>query len=349
MRSFFVSILLVFLNHFSYATFAPDTLVHTPHDFVLMRDLQPDQTILSYDEQNHSLASGAIQNISSYQTMHAYKVTFDDGTYFVTTPEQRLMLASRRSSKRAKTEYGSHTWCEVKDLVPGDRLMCHDMSLRSQRTKTDNKFVTVSKIEPLDDEISLHEVAVIPHHTLLVTERGIIAHNFVVAMVPSLAASIWAGIVTAGVMGSVFELARRSFSKGGNFFAKQGSDSSDNDYDYSYASSPPPPKDPRNRDRYENMYEVFKRAPRGRKLREAVRSIHRSYKNDSKIYRAIKDIPELHIKKGDLLYLDRMHGDHIEVFDKRGKVLRTILNMDGTQNFLKIEQAGIRDIVEWIR
>jgi len=49
------------------------------------------------------------------------------------------------------------------------------------------------------------------------------------------------------------------------------------------------------------------------------------------------------------LYLDKLHQDHIEVFTPNGKSVRTILNMDGTQNLEKIEQAGIRDIWEWIR
>lgn len=109
------------------------------------------------------------------------------------------------------------------------------------------------------------------------------------------------------------------------------------------------PKNPRNNDKYENMYEVFARAPIGKRLKEVVKDAGRRYK-DSKMYRAIKDVEEFGIKQDDWLYLDKMHKDHIEVFTKSGKDLRTILNMDGTQNLNKIVQTrGTRDILEWIR
>lgn len=108
------------------------------------------------------------------------------------------------------------------------------------------------------------------------------------------------------------------------------------------------PKNPRNNDKYENMYEVFARAPIGKKLKDAVKDAARRYK-DSKMYRVIKDVEEFGIKKDDWLYLDKMHKDHIEVFCKKGRPLRTVLNMDGTQNLDKLRQAGKRTIEPWIK
>ena len=40
----------------------------------------------------------------------------------------------------------------------------------------------MSAIEILDDEISLCHVAVTPYNTLLITERGIVAHNHPIAV-----------------------------------------------------------------------------------------------------------------------------------------------------------------------
>jgi filamentous hemagglutinin len=85
-----------------------------------------------------------------------------------------------------------------------------------------------------------------------------------------------------------------------------------------------------------------------KKLKEAVEGTRFAY-DGSKIFRAIKDLREYGVKKGDWLYLDKMHGDHIEVFIKSGKALRTILNIDGTQNMKKLAQAGVRDILKYIR
>ena len=43
-----------------------------------------------------------------------------------------------------------------------------------------------------------------------------------------------------------------------------------------------------------------------------------------------------YLKKGDHFYLDAMHMDHIEVFDKFGN-FKTILNLDGTVNIAKVK------------
>jgi filamentous hemagglutinin len=78
-------------------------------------------------------------------------------------------------------------------------------------------------------------------------ERGIIAHNFVIATVPPLVTSIWAGVVTAGVMGGVIW----------NFFAKKNGDNSDS-YDesnnYTYTYFPPPPKKPNDEDKFKSKH-----------------------------------------------------------------------------------------------
>ena len=119
----------------------------------------------------------------------------------------------------------------------------------------------------------------------------------------------------------------------------------------STSCSTPPPEDPRNKTKYENMEQVFERAPVGKVLEKSVEPTKFSYNNCSKIYRVIRNIKELGLKKGDWLYLDKMHGDHIEVFKRCGKVVRTILNMDGTHNVKKYKQAleECRRITKWIK
>ena len=49
------------------------------------------------------------------------------------------------------------------------------------------------------------------------------------------------------------------------------------------------------------------------------------------------------LKKGDHYYLDTLHGDHLEVFDKNGKFLK-VLNLDGTENAAKTAAAVGRSI-----
>ena len=47
---------------------------------------------------------------------------------------------------------------------------------------------------------------------------------------------------------------------------------------------------------------------------------------------------ELIFDIGDQFYLDALHKDHLEVFNKRGKIV-TVLNLDGTVNAKKASQA----------
>jgi|GEM_PF-2289191 len=108
------------------------------------------------------------------------------------------------------------------------------------------------------------------------------------------------------------------------------------------------PEKPRCTVKYASMKEVFKKAPIGKILEAALVKTTRLFENYCIMYRAIKDIVEFGIQKGDWLYLDKKHYDHIEVFDKLGRTLRTILNMDGTRNQDKINLAKTRDIIDWI-
>ena len=49
------------------------------------------------------------------------------------------------------------------------------------------------------------------------------------------------------------------------------------------------------------------------------------------------------LNKGDLDYLDGLHMDHLEVFDRRGK-FREVLNLDGLKNETKIISGAGRDM-----
>ena len=72
-------------------------------------------------------------------------------------------------------------------------------------------------------------------------------------------------------------------------------------------------------------------------LKSSVRKTKRQYDGQT-IYEVVdKRIPGL--KKGDQLYLDGLHKDHIEVFDKRGR-FRKVINLDGSKNIIKSD-AGV--------
>lgn len=89
-----------------------------------------------------------------------------------------------------------------------------------------------------------------------------------------------------------------------------------------------------------NMNEFFQ-TEFGRKLKQSLRKTKIQY-NGQTVYEVIdKSIPGL--KKGDLIYLDSLHMDHLEVFDRRGK-FREVLNLDGLKNETKTISGAGRNI-----
>ncbi|MCI1005424.1 hemagglutinin [Herbaspirillum sp. C7C8] len=84
------------------------------------------------------------------------------------------------------------------------------------------------------------------------------------------------------------------------------------------------------------MKEFFGKTSFGEEVRKNVRKSNATYDGQS-IYVAQKPIGK-EIRKGDRLYLDGIHKDHLEVFDSTGKI-HTVLNLDGTVNFKKRDLA----------
>ncbi|WP_233238772.1 hypothetical protein [Bordetella sp. LUAb4] len=71
-----------------------------------------------------------------------------------------------------------------------------------------------------------------------------------------------------------------------------------------------------NRNAVRNMAELLRRPGFGNDLKNESEKTGQQYQGQS-IYKATDDIGG-HIRRGDLFYLDGMHKDHIEVFDKKG-------------------------------
>ena len=89
-----------------------------------------------------------------------------------------------------------------------------------------------------------------------------------------------------------------------------------------------------------NMQEFFE-TDFGEQLKKSVRKTKRHYDGQA-IYEVVdKSIPGL--KKGDQIYLDGIHKDHIEVFDKRGR-FKKVINLDGLVNDIKTKSALGRNI-----
>lgn len=89
--------------------------------------------------------------------------------------------------------------------------------------------------------------------------------------------------------------------------------------------------------RVNNMKEFFE-LPFGRMLHPHSLKTSYQYQKFSIIYKLTENIPGTRLKKGYFYYLDRLHGDHLEVFDKQLRVA-AVYNLDGTFNMAKFESA----------
>ena len=89
-----------------------------------------------------------------------------------------------------------------------------------------------------------------------------------------------------------------------------------------------------------NMDEFFKTAF-GKSIKGNVKKTKQRFHEQS-IYVVTKEVSP-YLKKGYKLYLDNLHKDHLEVFDKNGK-FKLVLNLDGTLNQDKTKKAEGRSL-----
>jgi len=90
-----------------------------------------------------------------------------------------------------------------------------------------------------------------------------------------------------------------------------------------------------------NMGEFLKQPGFGSTVKDNTQKTNQQYQGQT-IYKATDNIGD-YIKKGDQFYLDGLHKDHIEVFDKRGN-FKAVVNLDGTINKAKTDAALGREL-----
>ncbi|PEA54982.1 cytosolic protein [Bacillus pseudomycoides] len=86
----------------------------------------------------------------------------------------------------------------------------------------------------------------------------------------------------------------------------------------------------------ENMKDFFENGF-GNEIKSKVSKTSKKYQGQT-VYKVDKKVDNPYLKKGDQFYLDNLHKDHIEVFDKQGN-FRAVLNLDGNINIEKTKKA----------
>ncbi len=94
----------------------------------------------------------------------------------------------------------------------------------------------------------------------------------------------------------------------------------------------------RNSFKVENMSQFFE-TDFGKVLKSGSTSTNHRFK-EQKIYKVTRNLRKKYgLSKGDLYYLDGKHHDHIEVFRSTDKLVKKVLNLDGTLNDAKTISA----------
>src|SRR5690606_25201565 len=85
-----------------------------------------------------------------------------------------------------------------------------------------------------------------------------------------------------------------------------------------------------------NMSEFVRQSGFGTQIGAGSQKTRQIYQGQS-VYKADSAIGS-YIDEGDKFYLDAMHKNHLEVFDRNGKI-KAVLNLDGTLNDSKTKKA----------
>jgi hypothetical protein len=97
-----------------------------------------------------------------------------------------------------------------------------------------------------------------------------------------------------------------------------------------------------------NWAEFFRECPVGQKYKDHfINTGKQNPKDGGPIWLVIKDVPDSEMfKEGNMLALDKLHKDHMEVWDGKGNWIG-VANLDGTKNVRKaksVENKAIRNL-----
>ncbi len=307
--------------NFIHTGFSADTLIKTDKSYVPIQFISNRNNIVSFDIETNL--------IDTNELIHTFTVC--SSIYYHIHLGDNSIICSKN-----QTFYDPQLkkWIKAKDVSQesyfldyyGNSIPC----------------IRIDHIQSTQPRI-FYEITLNKPHTYFVSKAQILTHN-VVPIVIGLSWVLGEGVALTGAgvgLGALGLGVWQKFGKNKKITFAQIEQEC-----MSSASGGAP--DPDENNKAENMYEVFKNHPVGKELKKYSTKT-KFYVKGQTVWKANNDIAQLGIKKGDLYYLDSLHKDHIEVFSSKGRMpLRTVLNLDGTVNTGKIDQAIMRNLSRFI-
>ncbi|MGA9530340.1 MAG: polymorphic toxin-type HINT domain-containing protein, partial [Candidatus Babeliales bacterium] len=360
-KNVFFGIFFLFLCHGIVLAegFSPHTTIRLFDGHVALQSIEVGDQLVTFDplkKREASLGTAAVVDKVSVEVATVIELTVCGETIEVAEDQQFYLPLQYR-------------WLPASKLRTGMQLLGIPFHL-----------VTVQLAVSIERSTNLYRLSLTKPHTYCVGNHGLVTHNFVIAATQSFFSPIF-GLACAGAasLGRLVWKGASGFcnsfngpwqeeghhtiylqAKNKNNSKKNSSSKSDSGKNFQNFQNPKNSEDPNKKpekskmrrmfEKFASMYEVFRRARIGEELKKNSKPTKFNV-HGAKVHQATKNMKDLGVRKNDLFYIDKLHYDHIEVFDSTGENMRTILNMDGTQNLKKLAQAQLkpRDIRQWIQ
>jgi len=274
-------------------------------------------SIDAYDTNTNKITTTTIQGIIKRKAWLYYKITTSKDSIICTGTQ---------------LFYDAHD----RKWIPAHRLSTKTIFLNSSLQMV--ACVNVEKVTA-DKSLNFYTLSLERPHTYFVSKDRILTHNvFPIAI--GLTFAIGDGLALTGAGVGLGSLGIGLWQKWNN---QKELKFAQIDNEVSQACHGGAPQDPNDRDgnKVNNMEEFFKTSF-GKKIEKSLEKTNKRYQGQT-IYKVNEKIPECGLRKGDQLYLDNLHKDHLEVFNRNNK-LKTILNLDGTENLIKLAKSAGRKI-----
>ncbi len=298
-----------------FASLAPGTLVLTPHGSIPIEQLKVGDTVITPRKQGKGEAKiGMIREVS-----HTSQYRLDTVCGAIYASPDHLFYDPLLQK-----------WVAAQDITTHTVLL-----------DKEGKYICCVAHEHIKGPFLGYDITLESPHIFYIAEGHILTHNFVPLVVIGISFAFGDGIVVTGFGAGLGAL---GFGLWKHFRDKKELKFAQIEQELASATGGGSPEDPeKNRKiiKVDNMDEFFK-TDFGRKIQSSVEKTNKKYQGQS-VYRVKEKMPEYGLKKGDQLYLDSLHKDHLEVFRKNG-TCKKVLNLDGTANARKLVTARSRKL-----
>jgi hypothetical protein len=301
--------------NFLYAGFTKDTLINA-ESYISIQQLSPKDTILSLDLQNNSVDINELIHTFTISTCNYYRINLENDSITCSAHQKFYDPILKK-------------WIRAKELTEQSHFLSPN--------GVPIPCIQVEKIEQ-DAPLIMYEISLSTPHTYFVSKSQILTHN----VTPVLIGLSWALGEGISLTGIGIGLGRFGLGLWQTFGGKQKQKTTFAQIQKECANNTGGgAPDPDDENKTDNMKQFFQ-TEFGSKIKNSLEKTNKRHQGQS-VYRVTEKIQEYGLKKGDQLYLDNLHKDHLEVFGKNNKI-RSVLNLDGTENIIKLIKAAGREL-----